>query len=70
VVAVANNQVNKSLLLSQSAKRFFFKSVNISRQSYKQERGCLVQFVRLVSTLLEDEENRDLVRYFGPRPKG
>jgi len=60
VVAVANNQVNKSLLLSQSVKRFL-KSVNISRQSYKQERGCLMHFVRLVSTLLEDEENRDLV---------
>jgi len=31
------------------------KSVNIW-QSYKQERGCLVPFARLVSTLLNDEE--------------
>jgi len=41
----------------------FFKSVNIS-QSYKQERGCLVHFVRLVTTLLKDEEStRDCAKY-------
>jgi len=32
------------------------KSVNIL-QSYKQERGCLVHFVRLTITLLKDEES-------------
>jgi len=26
-------------------------------QSYKQERGCLVHFVRLANTLLKDEES-------------
>ena len=31
-------------------------SVNIL-QSYKQERGCLVHFVRLSTTLLKDEES-------------
>jgi len=34
----------------------FFKSVNIW-QTYKQERGCLVHFVRRATTLLNDEEN-------------
>jgi len=34
---------------------FFFKSVNIW-QSYKQERGCFMQFAHLVNTLLKDEE--------------
>jgi len=34
----------------------FFKSVNIW-QSYKHERGCLVHFVRLTTTLLKDEES-------------
>jgi len=32
------------------------KSVNIW-QSYKQERGCLMQFARLANTLLKDEES-------------
>jgi len=36
--------------------RIFFKSVNIW-QSYKQERGCLMLFVRLASTSLKDEES-------------
>ena len=31
-------------------------SVNIL-QSYKQERGCLVHFVRLATTLIKDEES-------------
>ena len=39
---------------------FFSKSMNI-RQSYKQERGCLMHFVRLANTLLKDEESaRDI----------
>ena len=39
---------------------FFSKSVNIW-QNYKQERGCLMHFVRLASTLLKDEESaRDI----------
>jgi len=33
-----------------------FKWVNIW-QSYKQERGCLMHFVRLVNTLLNDGES-------------
>jgi len=45
---VANNQIKQGLLLSLSEN--FQKSVNIW-QSYKQERGCLVQFVRLANTL-------------------
>ena len=40
---VVNNQIRKGLLLSPSA--IFFKSVNIW-QSYKQERDCLVNFLR------------------------
>jgi len=32
------------------------KSVNI-KQSYKQERGCLMQFARLANTLLKGEES-------------
>jgi len=34
----------------------FFKSVNIW-QSWKQEGGCLVHFVRLTTTLLKVEES-------------
>jgi len=34
----------------------FFKSVNIW-QSYKQERDCLMHFVRLANTLLKDGES-------------
>jgi len=34
----------------------FFKSVNVS-QSYKQERDCLMRFVRLANTLLKDKES-------------
>ena len=51
---VVNNQIKKGLLLSVSVK--FFNSVNIW-QSYKQESGCLVHFVRLANTLLKDEES-------------
>ena len=40
-----NNQIKKGLLLRLSVKNYF-KSVNIW-QSYKQERGCLVHFLRL-----------------------
>ena len=36
--------------------RTFFDSVNIL-QSYKQEGSCLMHFVHLVTTLLEDEES-------------
>ena len=45
---VANNQIKQGLLLSLSEN--FQKPVNIWR-SYKQERGCLVQFVRLANTM-------------------
>jgi len=44
---IVNNQIKKGLLLSMSV--IFFKSVNIW-QSYKQERGCLMHFVRLADT--------------------
>ena len=43
---IVNNQIKKGLLLSMSV--IFFKSVNIW-QSYKQERGCLMHFVRLAT---------------------
>jgi len=46
---------NKRVLLSLSAKKKL-KSVNIS-QSYKQECGCIVYFVRLASELLKSEES-------------
>ena len=52
---VFNNQINKGLLLSLRVKNFL-QSVNIW-QSYKQERDCLVHFVRLANTLLKDEES-------------
>ena len=47
---VVNNQIKKGLLLSLWVK-IFLKLVNIW-QSYKQERDCLVHFVRLANTLL------------------
>jgi len=39
---VANNQIEKGLLLSVPVK-FFFKSVNLW-QSYNKERDCLMHF--------------------------
>ena len=63
---VVNNRTKKRLLLSLTAK-IVLKSVNIW-QSYKQESGCLVYFMRLATTLLKDEEsaryNYDLVCNF------
>jgi len=45
---VVNIQIKKCLLLSLSVR--FFKSVNIwILQSCKQERGCLVHFLRLLT---------------------
>jgi len=44
---VVNNQIKKGLLLSLKVKKML-KSVNIW-QSYKQERGCLVHFLRLLA---------------------
>ena len=56
---VVNNQIKKELLLSLRVI-FFSKSMNIW-QSYKQERGCLMHFVRLANTQLIDEESaRDI----------
>ena len=43
---VVNNQINKGLLPSLRVKTFL-KSLNIW-QSYKQEDGCLVHFLRLL----------------------
>ena len=51
---VVNNQIKKGLLLSLWVKKI--KSVNI-RQSYKQERGCLMHIARPANTLLKDEES-------------
>ena len=51
---VVDNQIKKGLLLSLWVKTFV-KSVNIW-QSYKQERDCLVHFVRLANALLKDRE--------------
>jgi len=45
--AVVNNQIKKGLLLSLWVKKFL-KSVNIW-QSYRQERDCLVYFLRLLA---------------------
>jgi len=45
---VVNNRIKKGLLLSLSLNQFFFKSINIW-QSYKQESGCLVHFLRLLT---------------------
>jgi len=42
---VVNNQTKKGLLMSLWVKTFW-KSVNIW-QSYKQERDCLVHFIRV-----------------------
>jgi len=38
------------------------KSLNIW-QSYKQDRGCLMHFVRLANTLLKDEESHGTILY-------
>ena len=46
---IVNNHIKKGLLLSLAV--IFFKSVNIW-QSYKQERDCLVHFLRLLSSVL------------------
>jgi len=43
----------------------FFKSVNIW-QSYQQERGCIVHFVLLTTTLLEDKSIRSAVLQESP----
>jgi len=40
------------------SENIFFKSVNIW-QSYKQERGRLMHFARLVNTLQKEERARD-----------
>ena len=52
--SAVNNQLKKGLLLSLRMDKFL-KSVNIW-QSYKQERDCLVHFLRFANTLLEDGE--------------
>jgi len=52
---VVNNQIKKGLLLSLPVKNVS-KSANIW-QSHKQERGCVMHFVRLANTLLNDEES-------------
>jgi len=43
-------------------KKNFLKSVNIW-QTYKQERGCLMHFVRLANTLLKDEEVHETITF-------
>jgi len=52
---VGGGQRRKGLLLSLRGEKNL-KSVNI-RQSYKQERGCLMHFSRLANTLLKDLES-------------
>jgi len=59
---LVNNQIKKGLLL-QSVSEFFFKWVNIW-QIYKQERDCLVHFVRWANTLLKDGKDGDMVHAF------
>jgi len=43
------------------SEKFLLKSVNIW-QSYKQERGCLMLFVRLASTSLKDLKDEESAR--------
>jgi len=62
---VVNNQTKKGLLLSLRVKKL--KSVNI-RQSYKQERDCLVHFVRLANALIKDGESARN-KQFAPRSR-
>jgi len=50
---VVNNQIEKGLLLN--LRQNFFKEVN-TWQSYKQERGCLMHFAHLASTLLRQRK--------------
>ena len=52
---MGGGQRRKGLLLSLRGEKNL-KSVNI-RQSYKQERGCLMHFARLANTLLKDLES-------------
>ena len=59
---VFNNQIKKVLLLSLWVKKKLLKSVNIW-QTYKQERGCLMHFVRLANTLLKDEEVHETITF-------
>ena len=60
VTGVTSVRVEKHIAKSVND---FFKSVNIL-QSYKQERSCLVHFVRLATTLLKDDESsQDNLRY-------
>ena len=54
---VVNIQIKKGLLLSLWVKKKL-KSVNI-RQSYKQERGCLMHIARPANTLGMEESTRD-----------
>jgi len=60
---LVNNQIKKGLLL-QSVSEFFFKWVNIW-QIYKQERDCLVHFVRLANTVVKTEKTET---WFMPSP--
>ena len=46
-VGVVNNQVKK-VFIAKSASEKFLKSVNIY-QTYKQERGCIEHFLRLLA---------------------
>ena len=49
---VVNNQIKKGLLLS-----LWVNFLYLCRQSYKQERGCLMHLACLANILLKDEEN-------------
>ena len=44
------------------SEKKLLKSVNIW-QTYKQERGCLMHFVRLANTLLKDEEVHETITF-------
>ena len=54
VHGVVNNQIKKGVLLSLSEKKL--KSVNIWR-SYKQERDCLMHFLRLLAVCWPDAQS-------------
>jgi len=52
---VIDNQIKTCLLLTLWVKKI--KIGEYKRQSYKQERDCLVHFARRANTLLKDEES-------------
>jgi len=53
-----------SCIIIKSVSDFFFKSVNIGKVTSKNERGCLVHFVRPANAMLKDEESSRTIHLF------